>query len=102
MLTRVVARICRTMDRKVWTRQKCQGLKLQPKELFYPISWPNYRMYFEPEDLDEALETMKDSSIIHVWNDRSSKIWNKIGTKNAYQVTAERKCPLIYGSSEYF
>lgn len=59
-------------------------------------------MYFEPSKREEALKLASNSTLIHVWNDRSSKIWNKVGTNNAYQVTAEKNCPLVYGSSKYF
>lgn len=58
-------------------------------------------MYFDPEQLHEALEIARNASVIHVWNDRSKSIWNPIGTKNAYHVLAEKYCPAIYHSSTY-
>lgn len=102
MLTRACEQICGDTDRTLWTRDKCHGMTLHPKETFYPISWSDFMLYFDPDKLMEAIELTKTSSIIHVWNDRSKTIWNKIGTKNAYQVIAEQKCPSIYKASEYF
>lgn len=102
LLTQICADICKTNDRKLWTRERCSGLKLQPKLLFYPISWTDYMMYFKPNKLEKTLKLAENSTLIHVWNDRSSKIWNKVGTNNAYQVTAKKNCPLVYGAAEYF
>lgn len=102
LLTQICADICKTKDRTLWTRERCSGLKLQPKETFYPISWTDFLMYFGPIAREETLELAKNSTLIHVWNDRSSKIWNKIGINNAYQVAAEKNCPLVYESSVYF
>lgn len=59
-------------------------------------------LYFDPDKLNEALEITRNATLIHVWNDRSKSIWNRIGTKNAYQVLAEKHCPRIYQSSTYF
>lgn len=102
MLTRICEEICGGIkNRTFWTQERCHGLKLQPKELFYPISWSNYTLYFEPDKLHEALVLTQKSTIIHVWNDRSKDIWNKIGTNNAYQFIAERKCPIVYRNSDY-
>lgn len=102
MLTHVLEDICKTKDRTLWTREQCHGIKLQPKEVFYPVSWSDFMQYFEPADLNETLEKTKNSTVIHVWNDRSKNIWNKVGTTNAYQVIAKEKCPNVYNSSEYF
>lgn len=102
MLTHVLEHICKTKNRKLWTREQCQGIKLQPKEVFFPISWTEFMLYFEPTKVNEGLERSKNSTLVHVWNDRSASIWNKVGTNNAYQVIAEHKCPIVYTASEYF
>lgn len=102
MLTRVFEDICKTKNRKQWTRQQCNGLTLQPKEYFYPISWSDFMLYFDASKADQALNATKNAHVIHVWNDRSKSIWNRVGIKNAYQILAKQKCPAIYNSSEYF
>lgn len=102
MLTRVCEKICNTEIRTNWTRERCAGLTFHPKETFYPISWSNYTLYFEPNDRDEALKLTKNATLVHVWNDRSKDIWNKIGTNNAYQVLAAKYCPVVYSECEYF
>lgn len=101
MLTRVFQQICKTADRTLWNYEQCKGLRIQPKEVFYPISWTDFMLYFDTEKLDEALEMARNATLIHVWNDRSKSIWNPIGTKNAYHVLAEKNCPRIYHSSKY-
>lgn len=102
MLTRVFQHICQTPDRTLWTRKQCKGLMIQPKEIFYPISWENFMLYFETNKLNEVLNATKNARIIHVWNDRSKNIWNPVGTKNAYQILAEMKCPRVYYGSAFF
>lgn len=102
MLTRVFQQICKTSDRALWNYEQCRGLRIQPKEVFYPISWTDFMMYFDTQKLNEALEITRNSTLIHVWNDRSKNIWNPIGTKNVYHVLAEKNCPRIYSSSTYF
>lgn len=102
ILTRIGEDICQTENRTRWNRERCRGLKLLPKEVFYPISWPNFEMYFDSHGVNETLELVEHSAAIHVWNDRSKNIWNKIGTNNAYQVIAQSKCPLVYSNSVYF
>ncbi|XP_031631936.1 lactosylceramide 4-alpha-galactosyltransferase-like [Contarinia nasturtii] len=102
MLTHILEEICSTPNRTLWTPNRCQGAKIQPKETFYPISWSNYTLYFEPEDLNKALKLCENSTVIHVWNDRSKDIWNKVGIENAYQVIAAKNCPLVYYDSEIF
>lgn len=102
MLTRICEDICSTENRTLWTRSRCQGLTIHPKETFYPISWSNYTLYFEPDKLNEALKMIENATVIHVWNDRSKNIWNEVGINNAYQVVAEKHCPLVYFDSDYF
>lgn len=102
MLTRILEEICSTENRTLWTRRQCHGITIHPKETFYPISWSNYTLYFEPDKMDEVLKIIENATVIHVWNDRSKDIWNKIGGNNAYQVVAERNCPLVYFDSDYF
>lgn len=102
MLTRVFQQICKYVNRDQWNYEHCRGLRLQPKEVFYPISWTDFMMYFDTEKLNETLERTRNSTLIHVWNDRSKSIWNPVGTKNAYHVLAEKNCPRIYHSNKYF
>lgn len=102
MLTHVCEDICKTTNRTLWTLKQCRGLKLQPKEVFYPVSWSDFLMYFDPNKLNETLQMTQNSTTIHVWNDLSHGIWNKKDIKNAYQAIAEQKCPSVYNASEYF
>lgn len=101
MLTRSFQKICKTTDRTQWTFDQCRGLRIQPKETFFPISWTDFMLYFDPEKLNETLQMTQNATLIHVWNDRSKSIWNPVGMKNAYQFLAEKNCPQIYESSKY-
>lgn len=101
MLTRVFQEICNNDNRSLWTYEQCRGLRIQPKETFFPVSWTDFMLYFDPEKLRDTLEMIQSATVIHVWNDRSKDIWNPIGTRNAYHVLAERNCPRIYHSSKY-
>lgn len=102
MLTRIFNDICSTDNRTLWTPNRCAGFKIYPKEIFYPISWSDYQEYFQPDKLNDTLKLTENATVIHVWNDLSKDIWNKIGINNAYQVIAERNCPLVYFESDNF
>lgn len=104
VLTRVLEEICGTTDRSLWTRERCSGIKLEPKELIYPVTWSYYHRYLVPSFAKYVLNTIeeKKSVVIHVWNDKSKKHWFKTGTKSAHQIIAQRKCPASYRNSKYF
>lgn len=101
ILTRSLEEICLTTNRTLWTRKRCAGIKLHRKELFYPIQYTEIYQYFDPDELDEVLEIVKNATTIHIWNDQSKSAWGRVGVKNAYQVIAQRYCPQIYSNSEY-
>lgn len=104
MLTKVLENICSlsARNRALWTRKRCAGIKLVPKETFYPVDWKNYHKIINTTTLNEVLESSKNSVLIHVWNHFSKQYWFKTGTKNAYHVIAEEKCPMIYANSTIF
>lgn len=102
ILTRSLEEICQTTNRTLWTRKRCLGIKLQPKELFYPIQYTEIYQYFDPDELNEVLKITENSTTIHIWNDQSKSAWGRVGIKNAYQVIAQQHCPQIYSNSEYF
>lgn len=66
--TRVLNQICDTTDRTLWTRERCSGLKLERKEVIYPVSWEHYYRYLHPWFSEHVLNATKSSVIAHVWN----------------------------------
>lgn len=74
-----------------------------PPETFYPLPWDDWHDYFDAGALTETLHRIKDSYIIHVWNDVSRGHTFKVGTPTAYGQLADEKCPKSYRSGiEYF
>ena len=102
IITRVMVDICATGNKTLWTRSRCHGATILPKERVMPLFYDDGPNYFLPEKLDETLNIVNHSTVIHVWNDKT-KYWTyKVGTHNAYQVLAERHCPLVYFDTDSF
>lgn len=103
VITRVLRKMCHVEKTTQMSEQHCLGFKVYPPSAFYPIRWPDWKLYFDPERLDVALTMTNKSVAIHVWNNMSSKYKYRVGTLAAYGVIADQMCPKAYRSAgEYF
>lgn len=103
-ITRVLAnKICKVRKTSEMTAENCKGFRAMPRNTFYAIYYTQHHFFFEEKYLKQGLEMTKDSILIHVWNQLSSKRKLKVGSKTLYGVHAEQYCPKVYGScGEYF
>lgn len=84
-------------------RERCHGFKVFPTKAFYAIEWRKWNYFTEPEYLEEALNMIKDSFIVHVWNKFSIQKIIEVGDKVAYGVLANEYCPQVYRNcGKYF
>lgn len=103
ILSRVFGEICATQNRAFWTRDKCMGLSLQPKELVDPMPNGKNSYYFDAMNMEMAMRLTQNATLIHVKRDEHIEIWQQIDTtNNAYETIAKRNCPQIYADSKYF
>lgn len=101
VLTRTLNHLCRTSDRKLWTLEQCHGFRLQPIKEFFPVQWKDWLWYFDSTFTKDALAASENSTLIHVWNDRSKNTRVEFGTNTAYELIAEKNCPIVYSTSDY-
>lgn len=103
ILSRAIGEICATQNRALWTRDKCSGLNLQPKEMVDPIPNENSTYYFDTMRMEMAMRLTQMATLIQ-FRDSNIEIWQQVDTttSNAFQTIAKRNCPQIYADSEYF
>lgn len=81
-------------------KQKCKGFMVFGTEAFCPISWTDWRLYFDTNTSDEVMVKLKDSIGIHVWNLHSKHTAINIGSKQPYGLVAEKYCPIIFSMAK--
>jgi lactosylceramide 4-alpha-galactosyltransferase len=74
-----------------------------PIEKCYSIRWPEHEHFFKEQFLEETMNRVNNSLIVHVWNKHSMKTNLTIDAKVAYVELAKRFCPkVIQSSGNYF
>lgn len=103
ILSRVIGEMCATQNRALWTRDKCSGLQLQPKESIEPF--PNEKNFYlyDSNQMVMAMQLTQNATLIHVpWIENQEKeMWQQSDTINAFQTIIKRNCPQTYEDSEY-
>lgn len=104
ILSRVFGEICATQNRVLWTRDKCSGLQLQPKEFVDPIPNEKILYYYDASKMEIAMRLSQNATIIHVREDENleKEMWQHIDTNNVLQTITKKNCPQTYKDSEYF
>lgn len=76
------------------------GFNVLSPSSFYPISWKNWSLYFDPEKIHVALDMIKSSYAIHVWNKFSKdSIISKSHSEVLYSMIAKKFCPNVFRES---
>lgn len=101
ILTRVIGEICTTQNRTLWTRDKCSGLQIQPKESIDPIPIEKNFYFYDSDQMEMALRLTRNATSIRVPREENSdkQMWLQIDTINAFQTIVERNCPQTYEDS---
>lgn len=98
LLTRVAQRLCFTTETKNMRRGPCYDFEVLDTKLFYPIGYDAKDPLFNPKNLNQTLETVKDAYAVHCWNGLVGGIHLPVGTQAGIGVLAERHCPNVYAS----
>ncbi|XP_067139800.1 lactosylceramide 4-alpha-galactosyltransferase-like [Centruroides vittatus] len=65
----------------------------------FPLPYFQWKDYFLNSSTHDTLRKMKNSYMIHVWNQLSSKNTLYIGSGSAYEITMTKNCPLVYSEA---
>lgn len=104
ILSRVIGEIYATQNRAFWTRDKCSGLQLQPKEFIDPIPNGKNFSFYDSTQMEMAMRLTQNAITIHVPSveNQEKEMWQQTDTINAFQTIAKRNCPQTHEDSEYF
>lgn len=103
VITRVLQNVCHTKKPFEMSPENCRGMNVYPPSSFYAIPWQKWHWFFDSQYTKKALQVIKDSPVIHVWNKHSTKEKIRVGSSVAYGIAAEQHCPAVYGScGKYF
>ncbi|XP_035911245.1 lactosylceramide 4-alpha-galactosyltransferase-like [Anopheles stephensi] len=98
VITRVLQKYCHTRSTVHMTRERCRHFTVYPISSFYAIGYEDFKQFFEEQYLEQALLTLNQSIVVHVWNKFSKSHPVQVGSRVAYGVLAERHCPKVYRS----
>ncbi|KAG8306135.1 hypothetical protein J6590_055108 [Homalodisca vitripennis] len=98
IITKVLKSTCGTENVREMTPKRCQGFRVFPPHIFYPIPWRKWRLYFDTQQSEETLHRLARSRAIHVWNKFSTQANITVGSKQPYAVIASKYCPRVYAN----
>lgn len=105
VITRVLKKLCNanTVMEMVNATERCDGFHVYSKSRFYAIPYKKWKNFFITDQLNDTMNAVKSSYLIHLWNRFSYQTPIKVGTKCAYALIAEKHCPLVYKTvGEYY
>ncbi|KAI9581004.1 hypothetical protein GQX74_014387 [Glossina fuscipes] len=89
VITRVMRKICDTETiALMFDPKRCKGFYIFDRNIFYAISWEEWRDFFEPEKMEKTLGRIDHSYIAHLWNKISGDFPVKV------ELTAREACPV--------
>ncbi|KAF2888840.1 hypothetical protein ILUMI_17333 [Ignelater luminosus] len=95
--TRLIESMCKTKITKNILNKTCNGLKVYPPEVFYPISGFDLVALFNASFNGAALNVLSNSYGIHVWNTLSKHLPIYVKTSNvSYAILAKKYCPKVF------
>ncbi|KAH8263401.1 hypothetical protein KR044_008257, partial [Drosophila immigrans] len=105
LMGRVTKQVCNSTSIKeiVAESRNCSGFKVFNSTAFYPIAWPAWRRFIEPQYLNDTLAATKNSYLIHLWNKVSYEQPFKVGDDTAFGKYAHEHCPKVNAAAgDYF
>lgn len=101
ILSQVIGEICTTQNRTLWTRDKCSGLQLKPKESIDPIPKEKNSYFYDSNQMEMAMRLTQNATSIRFPREENPdrEMWLQIDTINAFQTIAKQNCPQTYEDS---
>lgn len=99
LLSNVIRRICNNADSlHGLSPDQCLGLVLFPKTKFYPLHWTKWERLFDPNYADWVMETVAESTAVHLWGKQSQGHTLKASDEDhGASRLAKENCPLTWG-----
>lgn len=104
VITRVAEAICATKNISEMYDCSCAGnFKVLSPKTFYPVPWEDWTRLFE-ETTEENVEVLvKDSYVVHMWNNLSKNKKILLEENVTYNLLARKYCPKVYSlCKKYF
>jgi lactosylceramide 4-alpha-galactosyltransferase len=78
--------------------QSCKGFQILDSKEFFPIPYQDWGVFFEETGSPETMQKIQGSFGVHVWNKLSKHTAVIVGSKQPYNLMAERACPRVYSA----
>ncbi|XP_066477592.1 alpha-1,4-N-acetylglucosaminyltransferase [Tiliqua scincoides] len=96
LITRMLGRLCNLTDFEDVVDQRCHNISFLHPHRFYPISYPEWRKYYEVWD---PSPDFKDSYALHLWNFMNQEQKNvTTGSNTLVENLFKMYCPITYRS----
>lgn len=96
LITRVLIESCKTNKSSEMIKQgDCEGFHVLPNKFCYPITGVFWYRFFKKRFSEKALRAVKESVVVHFWNNLSKKTHLKVDSNAAYVVLAKQFCPKV-------
>ncbi|XP_006002888.2 lactosylceramide 4-alpha-galactosyltransferase, partial [Latimeria chalumnae] len=95
LVTRVLKKWCGL--RSITQTTGCKGVRVLPREAFYPIPWQDWKKYFQVISSSELRELQRSTYALHVWNKKSQGTKFQVGSKTLLDQVYSKHCPSTYG-----
>lgn len=104
LLTSVLRKLCQVIDLTKMTDLKdCQGFHVLKREFCYPIIADEWKLLWDENKVEDVMDQVKNSLVVHFWNSRSKHKKLKKSSKAAYISLAKQFCPKVMASRQgYF
>ncbi|VVC41759.1 Nucleotide-diphospho-sugar transferases,Glycosyltransferase, DXD sugar-binding [Cinara cedri] len=101
VITRALQKMCNTYLINDMDRLMCKGFMVFKPEAFCPISWEDWRLYFDENNSNKVMAKLEDRMGIHVWNLHSKNSNIIVGSKQPYGLVAKKYCSSIFSLAKY-
>lgn len=103
LITRVLRKSCGTnKTAEMIEKGDCEGFHVLPNNFCYPITGLLWEKFFKEEFREKALKAVKNSVVVHFWNNLSKKTPLRVDSKAAYITLAKQFCPKVMAGCEDF
>ena len=100
LITKTMKEFCAHKDLSGMNPETCQGIQVFKPEVFYPVSWRDWRKLF----LDEHFHYDVSKSVsIHLWGKHSDAVpLENVPLKTKLHGLLERNCPLSMSMKDFY
>lgn len=104
LFTRVLTQLCHTKNTLEMVKiGNCQGFHVLPRQYCYPVPGVSWEKFFDESQTKDVMTQVKNSLVVHFWNNLSKKTHLRADSSAAYTQLARKFCPKVIEScGEFF